>query len=793
MSGDEGYSSPFSWRYGSEGMRALWSEAHKHRLWRRIWVALARTQAELGLVSHAQVDLLEASAERLDLARARQIEAEIHHDLMAEVRTWAEQVPEAGGILHLGATSMDIEDNADALRIAGSLDRVLAGLERVLGALVEQIERHADHATMAFTHLQPAEPTTVGYRLAQYAWDLIQDLEDLRRVRAQVQGKGFKGAVGTSASYLQLLGGDSAALARFEQALMARLGLEPAPVATQTSPRKQELRVLNALAGLGQSLYKLAADVRLLQSPPIGEWAEPFGRRQVGSSAMPFKRNPILSENIDSLARLLAALPRVAWDNAAHSYLERTLDDSANRRTVLPEAFLLTDELLSKALRVVSGLRVDTRASGRLLERYGPFAATERLMMELARRGGDRQELHERIREHSLAAWAAVQEGQDNPLVQTLCLDPLLRSLAPAEQLRGWLYAADYVGDAPARARALAARARGMLPQSARIPDSTLRAALPTALLRTRLEGQGRRVEGKVRDSYLQGQRRILVTTDRISAFDRVLGVIPYKGQVLNQLAAWWFAQTSDLVDNHLLELPDPNAAVVREAQALPVEVVVRGYITGVTSTSLWTLYNSGVVRPYGLDLPSGLRKNSRLPAPVLTPTTKAEHGGHDTPLASAEVVERGLVEPGLWAEVQRVALALYARGAELAARAGLVLADTKYEFGLVDGRLCLIDEVHTPDSSRYWRADSIAARLAAGEEPEGLDKELLRRWLAAEGYTGDGAPPPLSEPIVLELARRYISLYEQLTGRLFVPAPQPVLDRLEAALAPFALAEGGR
>lgn len=460
----EVYASPLSWRYGSPELRALWSEAHKHRLWRQIWVALAQTQAELGLVRPDQVAALEATAAQVDLVRTRQIEAELHHDLMAEVHAWGEQLPpSAAGIVHLGATSMDIEDNADALRLRAALDLILQRLERVLGVLAQQVEARADHATMAFTHLQPAEPTTVGYRLAQYAWDLAQDLGDLRRTRAEVQGKGFKGAVGTSASYLQLLGGDLDALARFEAALMARLDLQPAPVSTQTAPRKQELRILNSLSCIGQSLYKLAADLRLLQSPPIGEFAEPFGRRQVGSSAMPFKRNPILSENIDSLARLLAALPRVAWDNAAHSYLERTLDDSANRRSVLPEAFLLAEELLIKAERVLRGLRVDERASARLLAAYGPFAATERLLMELVRRGGNRQELHERIREHSLAAWAAVQDGQPNPLIPALCADPALQALAPAEDLRGWLDAAGYVGDAPLRARAMAARCRALL------------------------------------------------------------------------------------------------------------------------------------------------------------------------------------------------------------------------------------------------------------------------------------------------------------------------------------------
>jgi len=238
---------------------------------------------------------------------------------------------------------------------------------------------------------------------------------------------------------------------------MVALGLEAVPMATQTYPRKQDYRVLSALAGLGQSLYKFAFDLRVLQSPPIGEWAEPFGSQQVGSSAMPFKRNPIDAENIDSLARLLAALPRVAWDNAAHSLLERTLDDSANRRSVLPEAFLITDELLRRGLRLIEGLVVNPAATARLFANYGVFAATERLLMECVKRGGDRQALHEVIRAHSLVAWAAIRAGQSNPLADLLCNDACTTQYATRNQMLAWLDASDYVGDAPVRAHRFAA------------------------------------------------------------------------------------------------------------------------------------------------------------------------------------------------------------------------------------------------------------------------------------------------------------------------------------------------
>ncbi|MGE0491955.1 MAG: phosphoribosylaminoimidazolesuccinocarboxamide synthase [Vulcanimicrobiota bacterium] len=272
------------------------------------------------------------------------------------------------------------------------------------------------------------------------------------------------------------------------------------------------------------------------------------------------------------------------------------------------------------------------------------------------------------------------------------------------------------------------------------------------------LDGFGPKQSGKVRDAYLLDGRRILITTDRVSAFDRVVGLIPFKGQVLNRLTNWWFEKTKDLVSNHLLESPHPNVAVVRDAEPLPVEVIVRGYITGVTGTSLWTLYHKGVDKPYGLDLPAGLKKNDKLPENVITPTTKGGPGQKDERLTCAEVVERGLVSAELWAEVERVALELFRRGQEVAEKAGLILVDTKYEFGLIDGKLSLIDEVHTPDSSRYWLAGTQA-------DPVYRDKELLRLWLAEVGFTGEGESPPIPQEKANEMAQVYCELFEQLTG----------------------------
>jgi len=314
-----------------------------------------------------------------------------------------------------------------------------------------------------------------------------------------------------------------------------------------------------------------------------------------------------------------------------------------------------------------------------------------------------------------------------------------------------------------------------------------IRELLSLALGGTDLPLPGR-ASGKVRDAYpLSAGRRLLVTTDRLSAFDRILACVPYKGQVLNQLSAWWFGQMASVTAHHLLDVPDPNAAVVVEAEPFPVEVIVRGYITGVTSTALWRRYELGERDIYGYYLPDGLRKNEALPQPMITPTTKGGPSGHDERLTCAEVVSRGLLPSTVWDEVQVAALAVFARGQALALQAGLILVDTKYEFGRApDGSVILIDEVHTPDSSRFWDGESYAARLAAGLEPENLDKEFVRLAYAAHDYRGDGDPPTMPDDLWISAAQRYVAVYERLTGSAFVPGAYPVEPRLQANLQGF-------
>lgn len=460
----ETYQSAFSWRYGSPEMRALWSEGAKRRCMRQVWLALAEAQAAAGLVSAAQVAQLRATAADIDIARAEAIEATTRHDVMAELLTWREQAPDAGGVLHLGATSADITDNVDALRLRDALNLVRADLAELIGDLAERVDETADHVTLGWTHLQPAAPTTIGYRLAGTLQDWLVDLRVVDATLGELRGKGFKGAVGSRASYTALLAGTGVTPAAMEADAMARLGLDAWPVTTQVYPRKMDVLVLNALAGIAASASTFAFHLRLMQSPPFGEWHEGFAEGQVGSSAMPWKRNPIDAENINSLARFVAALPAVGWHNEALTLLERTLDDSANRRLVLPEACLATDEILGRCQRLVRKLAIDERAVAATLDRYGPFAATERVLLAAAAAGGDRQALHERIRRASLAAWAAVESGAPNPLPRLLAEDAdisrYVDSGTLAELMAG---AASHVGDAPERARALAAAARAVV------------------------------------------------------------------------------------------------------------------------------------------------------------------------------------------------------------------------------------------------------------------------------------------------------------------------------------------
>ncbi len=279
------------------------------------------------------------------------------------------------------------------------------------------------------------------------------------------------------------------------------------------------------------------------------------------------------------------------------------------------------------------------------------------------------------------------------------------------------------------------------------------------------LKGYGKKHSGKVRDFYIVKNKHFIVTTDRISAFDKILGFIPDKGHVLNQLSTFWFERTKDIVQNHLLLIPDPNVMIVKSAQPIPIEMVVRGYITGVTGTSIWGSYEKGERVIYGIKFPNGLKKNQKLKMPVITPTTKAEKG-HDQRLTEKEILQKKIVSEKIWKQMKKAALELFERGSKICAKAGIILVDTKYEFGLLSGKLMLIDEIHTPDSSRFWVKKTYLQRFKKGLEPENFDKEFVRLWFKKRGYTGDGAQPKMPDEFVKKVSKRYKDIYKKITGK---------------------------
>lgn len=440
------YQSPFSWRYGSDQMREIFSEINKRKIWRKVWVALARAQDKAGLLTHDEFLAISKNAQKIDIKKAQQIEKEIYHDLMAEIKVYAAQSGKAGGKIHLGATSMDIEDNADILRFTQALEIVENKIISLIKSWSFKVKKYKSTVCMAYTHLQPAEPTTLGYRFAIYAQDLLFDLNLLRYFKNNLVAKGMKGAVGTSASFVLLLKGKSISAKGLSQLVTDELNLKESTVSTQTYPRKMDLHLLYVLASIAQSLHKFAFDLRIMSSPNFGEWAEARSEKRVGSSAMPFKRNPDRAEKVCSLARYIASLVNVAWSNAAESLLERTLDDSANRRVYIPEAFLTVDEILTTTEDLVAGLVILENNIKKNLDRFGLFAGTESLMIKAVENGADRQEIHERIRQISMEAWGELDQTNINPLVNLLQKDKIIAKFVAREDIPHLLEPSFHIG-----------------------------------------------------------------------------------------------------------------------------------------------------------------------------------------------------------------------------------------------------------------------------------------------------------------------------------------------------------
>jgi adenylosuccinate lyase len=448
----EVYENPLIGRYASEAMGRLWSRQRIHSTWRRLWVALAEVERELGLpITQAQIDELAAAVDDIDFDLAARYERELRHDVMAHVYTYRDRCPGAGGILHLGATSAFVTDNTELILIRESLQLVRTGLVAAIDALALFAERHRALPCLGLTHLQPAQPTTVGKRATLWCYDLVLDLEEVEHRLARLKFRGAKGTTGTQASFLALFDGDHAKVDVLDRRVAEKMGFAASyPVTGQTYSRKIDAQALAALSGIGQSAHKAGTDLRILQSRK--EIDEPFESKQIGSSAMAYKRNPMRSERMCALSRFAISLAANAENTAATQWMERTLDDSANRRLSLPQSFLAIDAVLALYGNIVRGLVVHARVIERNLVEELPFLMTEQILMAGVRAGGDRQELHERIRVHSIEAARLVkEEGARNDLLDRLAGDQAFISLGPnlVEEIGQVVQAKTVLGRAP--------------------------------------------------------------------------------------------------------------------------------------------------------------------------------------------------------------------------------------------------------------------------------------------------------------------------------------------------------
>ena len=452
MSNDR-YTSPLSERYASKEMQYIFSPDKKFRTWRKLWIALAETEKELGLdITDEQIEELKAHADDINYDVAKEREKVVRHDVMSHVYAYGKQCPKAKGIIHLGATSCYVGDNTDIILMSEALEIVRKKLINVIAELAKFADEHKNLPTLAFTHFQPAQPTTVGKRATLWMQEFMMDLEDLEYVKGSLKLIGSKGTTGTQASFLELFDGDQETIDKIDPMIAKKMGFETCyPVSGQTYSRKVDTRVVNVLAGIAASAHKMSNDIRLLQH--LKEIEEPFEKTQIGSSAMAYKRNPMRSERIASLSRYVMVDAMNPAITSATQWFERTLDDSANKRLSVPEGFLAIDGILDLCLNVVDGLVVYPKVIEKRLMSELPFMATENIMMDAVKAGGDRQELHERIRELSMEAGRNVKEkGLDNNLLELIAADPAFN--LSLEELQKTMDPAKYVGRAPVQVEA---------------------------------------------------------------------------------------------------------------------------------------------------------------------------------------------------------------------------------------------------------------------------------------------------------------------------------------------------
>ncbi len=777
---DDRYRSPLGTRYASAAMQALWGDRHRIALWRRLWLALAETERELGLdIAEPAIAAMRAHLDDADLEVAAAYERRFRHDVMAHVHAFGDQAAAARGVIHLGATSAFVTDNADLVVMREGLRLVLGRLVAVVGALETFATRYASVPCLAYTHFQPAQLTTVGKRATLWMQDLSLDIEEVCHRLETLRLHGCKGTTGTQASFLELFKGDDAKVRELDRRIAARMGFSDTFAVTgQTYPRKVDSQVLDALSGIAQSTAKMASDLRLLQHE--GELLEPFESEQIGSSAMAYKRNPMRAERICSLARFVISLQANGAHTAANQWLERTLDDSANRRLTLPEAFLATDAILVLATNIAAGLEVREAVIQRHVDAQMPFMATERWLMLARGTGwrpagaarGDPEAQHDRGRgaECRRVERPARPPGRGPRVCQGAVRGPArgARAAALHRSLRSAGAGVHLRVPAPAPCACTSAGVGCHRGRGARMTAALQASSLPLPLVR----------QGKVREVYDAGpDALLLVASDRVSAFDVVMHeAVPYKGAVLTQISAFWFRRLEQAAPSHFItadadeilrRLPalvphrsqvSGRAMLVRRTTPVPFECVVRGYLSG----SAWAEYRTrGTLA--GEPLPAGLLESARLEPALFSPATKAE-SGHD------ENVTFITVESALGADVARqlrtLSFAVYTAGRDYAAGRGIIIADTKFEFGFTpDGRLLLIDEVLTPDSSRFWPAD----RYVPGRSQPSFDKQPLRDYLAAlresARWNGEAPPPTLPGDVIEATSQRYLEAYRLITG----------------------------
>ncbi len=690
-------------------MQALWGDRRRIGLWRRLWLALMEVERELGLdIPERALAELRAHLDDADLERAAEHEKRIRHDVMAHIHHLGEQAPTARPFIHLGATSAYVTDNADLILMREGLQLLLGRVAAVLVALAKPARRYRDVPCLAYTHFQPAQLTTVGKRITLWMQEFLLDAEEILHRLDTLQFRGVKGTTGTQASFLELFDGNDEKVRELDARVGRRMGFTRVfPITGQTYTRKLDAQVLTALSGVAQSAAKFATDVRLLQHE--GEMLEPFESDQVGSSAMAYKRNPMRAERMTGLARFVIELEGNAWHTAAEQWLERTLDDSANRRLVLPEAFLAADAILVLATNVAAGGA--PRSGAAALPRHGAPA-------DAWGEGGGRPPATARGHPHPQSRRSPGRGGAGSAQRSTRAIGQGsgvqgLEDLRPPGGARAgglrWSRAAP--GGRVPRARpprpAAPRRGGGAGRGGCRGHRMTLplvASALPLPLLR----------RGKVREVYeVDPETLLLVASDRVSAFDVVLREpVPHKGAVLTQLSAFWFERLAGVISSHFLSgdadeivaripaLADHSAALagramlVRRTTPVPFECVVRGYIAG----SAWAEYKKAGTLA-GEPLPPGLVESARIDPPIFSPATKADVG-HDENVTFTHVV-KALGRP-LAEQLKRASLSLYEAGRAYAAPRGIIIADTKFEFGT------------TPDSSRFWPADRPAGASRA-------------------------------------------------------------------------------